>query len=344
MERRRFSGLIKNKLQAILRSRLTVSLFPILTLGAGLVLGWFVTARFLESGSLGSSVRQSGYKYINPLLECEVGVEFKELASFKSALERKIAEITGSGRASTISVYFRDLNNGPWIGIGEDELFLPASLLKVPLMISYFRLAEEQPEVLKEKLTYEMSYDSSGNPLIKPPITLTEGKSYTVEELIYRMIVSSDNAAAYLLDTNLNADWRARPYRDLGLPNPDEEGGSFALTVRQYASFFRILFNSSYLSQSSSEEALSILAKTEFKSGLVAGVPANLEVAHKFGERVLSEQGNYQLHDCGIIYYSSSPYLLCVMTRGEDLQKLPSVIADISSFVYSEVDRQKSSH
>lgn len=55
--------------------------------------------------------------------------------------------------------------------------------------------------------------------------------------------------------------------------------------------------------------------------------------AQKFGERVNSLQ-EIELHDCGIIYYPKNPYLLCVMTKGNNLDNLKSAIKNIYSIVY----------
>ena len=87
-----------------------------------------------------------------------------------------------------------------------------------------------------------------------------------------------------------------------------------------------------------SEKLLSILSKTEYKGGLVAGVPDNIIVSHKFGERVIGDV--YQLHDCGIVYYPNNPYLLCVMTKGTEFTKLEKVIQDISGMVYQDMLRK----
>ena len=77
-----------------------------------------------------------------------------------------------------------------------------------------------------------------------------------------------------------------------------------------------------------------LLSKAEFNEGLVAGVPQNITVAHKFGERNFNNQ-TFQLHDCGVIY-AKRPYLLCIMTKGPDFKDLSSAIKQISSKVYTE--------
>jgi hypothetical protein len=70
---------------------------------------------------------------------------------------------------------------------------------------------------------------------------------------------------------------------------------------------------------------------------LAAGLPKNLEISHKFGERQIGVTGEKQLHDCGIIYVPSHPYLLCIMNRGNDFKKMADFIKNISSFVYQQV-------
>ena len=149
-------------------------------------------------------IRQGGYQFINPLLECESdsGLESKNLQNFKSQVQKIVDQKLRDKIASHISVYFRDLNNGPWFGIKEDENFDPASLLKVPVMITYLKEAENDPAILEKKLIFT----PEGNNLPKSSDggdPLVPGKSYTVLELIERMIVFSDNDAFYLLTFNV---------------------------------------------------------------------------------------------------------------------------------------------
>ena len=76
---------------------------------------------------------------------------------------------------------------------------------------------------------------------------------------------------------------------------------------------------------------------TSFKDGLLAGVPRDVTVAHKFGSRRIGESEKVQLHDCGIVYAPERPYILCVMTQGSDFTKLAGVIKSISANVYQSV-------
>jgi len=172
---------------------------------------------------------------------------------------------------------------------------------------------------------------------IKPSQTLEFGKEYTVEELIRRMIVYSDNGAATLLYAQLNADYLSSIYSDMGVEQPNIGRTENYMSVSEYAAFFRILYNASYLNRDMSEKALNLLSKSEYKNGLLAGVPADIVVSHKFGERIYDNI--FQLHDCGVIYHPKSPYILCLMTRGENFANLEGAIKDISKGVYDEIGK-----
>jgi beta-lactamase class A len=287
--------------------------------------------------------RQGGFRLINPLLECDVGIEQKELQRFEDEVEELVGNLIETGKADSVSVYFRDLNNGPWFGINERERFSPASLLKLPVLIAYLKLAEFDPSILTQ--SYTMTAEALRGPAdpIPPSRKLVVGRSYQVEELLRQMIVLSDNQALFLLVRNPQLHFE-RPFIDLKIPVPSNVDAEDFMDIKTYASFFRILYNASYLSNELSEAALKLLSQSEFKQGLAAGVPAGVPVAHKYGERVISrpapEGPLIQLHDCGIVYYPQRPYLLCVMTRGDDVAELAGSIRDISRLVYGAVDLQ----
>ncbi len=287
----------------------------------------------IRQGSFGAN-----YKFINPLLECDIieNTSNKKINSIKSLVKTFIEE--GKSSLDFISVYFRDLNNGPWFGINEKEEFVPGSLLKVPLMMSVFKVAKSNPVISKKEIFYENINQELLPQYFKPEKEIKPGKIYVVEDLIEAMIKYSDNNAAFLLTQILTQKQFEESYTDLGIEMPSDYKS--AMPVKTYASFFRILFNATYLNKEFSEKVLSILSQTTFKEGLRAGVPAGVTVADKFGEREIGENNQKQLHDCGIIYYPEKPYILCIMTRGNNFEKLAAVIKNISSLVYQEIDKK----
>lgn len=336
----------------ILKMKELVQIKPFLMMGA-FSLGFFVLgyASFflLDKISVENALKENrlerqkstGYKFTSPLLDCSYdGGPFAiKSDNMKDKIEEVINGKIRNGKVKHVSAYFRDLNNGPTMEINAGEKFTPASLLKVPLMIAYLKKAETKPEILKEKIIYNVR--QNGNDIgqnIKPDESLEIGKEYEVEELIKRMIIYSDNSAANLILGKMENDFLASVYTDLKIEIPGSQKTENYMTVKEYAAFFRILYNASYLNRTMSEKALAFLSESKYNDGLRAGVPSNVPLAHKFGERVFEDAS--QLHDCGIIYHDTSPYILCLMTRGNDFKDLASVIKDISKNVYEEVERE----
>ncbi|MGE5425974.1 MAG: serine hydrolase [Bacillota bacterium] len=284
-----------------------------------------------NNGNSPTEQHQSGYRHISPLLGCADFRGGAVLSSLQEKIEAVIKSKKASGDISHASIYIRDLNNGPWLGINENEMFTPASLLKVPLMIAYLKEAETDPSIFdKEIMVKGDATLLSQN--IMPQRSVETGKTYRLEDLLQYMIIYSDNLAANTLLENIETDKLNKVYKDLGLTEPSVEKTENFMMVRDYASFFRILYNASYLNREMSEKALDILTKSQFSLGLTAGVPSQVDVAHKFGERVLFDAK--QLHDCGIVYKPGRPYLICVMTRGKDFTKMSTFIKDISAAAY----------
>lgn len=279
---------------------------------------------------------EPGYSFISPLLECYTEKsDTPENTRIQKKVEQIIDERMRSGSITNASVYFRDLGNGPWFGINEEEKFTPASLLKVSILISYYKMIEDNPELLEKKYLAEDDYTPSATQNITPSREIEIGKEYSVKELLDLMITESSNQATHMLLKTLPEFQIDKTYSDLGIEIPDVQNSENYMSVKDYSSFFRVLYNASYLNKYYSEEALRLLSNSKYKKALVAGLPEGVLVAHKFGER---EHNNLkQLHDCGIIYKQDKNYLLCVMTRGKDFNTLSSVIKDISKIVFDNV-------
>lgn len=290
---------------------------------------------------------RSRFQFINKELACGDDFVVKKHAygEFKIKLENFIQEKMRENTLLEASVYFRDLSSGPTLGLNEHTKFAPASLLKVPALLTYLSIAEDQPELLEKNLTFHKKKELILDQDIVPKNTIKENIPYTINELLKYMIVYSDNNAyfvllQYLAQSHPNRNPLLDTFKDLGIIDPSDPSEE-TITIKSYASIFVQLYNATFLKEKeSSEKALELLANTDFKEGIVAGIPHNIKVAHKFGERVLQD-GPKQLHDCGIVYYPKNPYLLCIMTRGQDFNKLPGIISAISKMFYEEFDSRR---
>jgi beta-lactamase class A len=304
----------------------------------GIAIGKFIIPNNLWSREVRLTKQ---YKFTNPLLECDsnIGNTFFP-NSMKNKIEQYITNQTSQGKVTNVAVYFRDLNNGPWFGINQSALFSPASLIKVPLMMTFYKMSEKDPNLLNTKIKVtdvdENLYNSED---IQPDLKLNVGQEYTIDQLIDQMIINSDNNAYNILKEYAGEQNFYEIFNDLNIDLSKIDSNGNVISIHDYSAFFRILYNSSYLNQDNSEKALNLLSRTTYKNALVAGVPSTATVSHKFGERSYSSTNEKQLHDCGIIYAAKNPYILCVMSRGNDLDQLSKVISNISALVYNSIDR-----
>ncbi|MBI4387027.1 MAG: serine hydrolase [Elusimicrobia bacterium] len=307
-----------------------------LALGTGFAIGSWTAGKGARPRATGG-LRQGGYRFIHPLLDILDTPEFVDLRPEKQ-INAEVRRMLRLGLATDIAVYFRDLNNGPWYSIAAEKRFAPASLLKVPILIAVLKQAEGDAGLLQKKLEYlPAGVEEDQTVAAKTPMRL--GRWYTVEEFLRAMIWHSDNKAAFALLTHLDPTVLNRTYTELQISVPDPKNPDW-ISTREMATFFRVLYNASYLDKTSSEKALELLTRTQFQNGLAAGVPSGTTIAHKFGERRFKDRDDVELHDCGIVYYPGNPYILCVMSKGSNLGRLAKAIGNISGSVYREVDRQ----
>jgi beta-lactamase class A len=305
----------------------------ILGIGLGFYIGELRYGAAFE-GSL--QIRSNDGGLTNPLLECEIarGVIDAPKARFSKELADYIETIKKTYTGLEVAVYYRDLNNGPTASYNGNTPFIPASLLKAPLAMAVLKRAEIEPEFLSQEVLFEGSTPLAQRYSFATP--LKPGNRYTIEDLLVRMVTESDNQSAILLRQNITDESFSTLSRILGIEYANLDASLEEVSANEISGVFRTLYNSSYLSRENSEKLLGYFAKSSFDKGLRAGVPENIIVAHKFGERGTSV--SEQLHDCGIIYYPNHPYLLCVMTSGHSLYELEQAISQISAFTYKKVD------
>lgn len=281
-----------------------------------------------------------GYKFTSPLLDVELpeGIALsQEPISFK----RKIIDYVGgqvkAGNVRDVSVYFRDLIDGPWFGVNENREFDAASMMKVPVMIAWLKRAENDPKILSKRLVYDGKLDFTTQQGIKPQKTILSGKFYTVDELLHYMMNYSDNNATSVLFGGLTQEELGAVLDGMDIDNHPLDGGNF-ITVHGYSGFFRILYNASFLNREMSEKALQLLSLQDFPQGMASGLPKGTIVAAKFGESGSGVMGEVrQLHEFGIIYHPNGAYILGIMAEGRDVTRLSEVIKMVSSMIYTEV-------
>lgn len=321
-------------------------------LGSVLVVGGFLIGQYSEQKKIQAyinsfqNLRDGGksFSYVSPLLgvtsapATDIGV----FTDIKSDVGSYLDEEKKKGNLYEASFYFKDLTSPLWFGINEDTSFAPASLFKLPISIIAYRQGEMEPDFLTKQLVYTQAmYDANKAVPGNDDSTLVVGNSYQVEDLIKIMLELSDNGAKDLLSSAIDPKYVTELFKITDLIDPST-ASSYQISSRKYALFLRLLYNGSYLKSKHSEYILSTLAKSTFNDGLVAELPRGTVVAHKYGVHDATQVIDGEtmsaslLHDCGIVYYETSPYEICLMTKGKDVPTLEKIISHVSKMVYDD--------
>lgn len=278
--------------------------------------------------------RLAGYKYIRPIVSATQQCEAQSLAPLKLRILDYIDNAQKNGGVTEASVFIRTLNNDDWTSINPQITYHPASLLKLPELITYLHMAEKDQHLLDREYLFAKPEDDLPKQYYSAK-TLQPGHTYSIKELFHFMIAYSDNNANMELLKHMDFDVFNKVFTDMGLVAPDMHDQNYKMSVKEYSKFLEVLYNAAYLNMSSSEYATELLADASFKDGIVKLIPDNVKVAHKMGE--WGDGQSVELHDCGIVYLNNSPYLITVMTRGTDMVKLAEIISNISKMTYESL-------
>ena len=278
-------------------------------------------------------LRLKDYELIKPVLLTDVNRESNELEETKGAVMDVINSQKQIGNVSSVSMYLRKFTDGSWATINGDERFAPGSMMKIPILITYLKQAEMNPSLLNTQFMFTGSVTGLPHQNFAKD-QMVVGKKYTVRELLSRMIVESDNDAVTILNSNLDVDMMQKLFSDLGLSKPDIYQKDFFITSTDCSKFLRILYNASYLNRSMSEYALQLLTQSKFKLGITKHLPETVKTAHKFGES--GNNSDLQLHEGAIVYLNNNAYLLLIMTKGKEFDRMADCINSISDVVYTK--------
>ncbi|MDD5477934.1 MAG: class A beta-lactamase-related serine hydrolase [Candidatus Omnitrophica bacterium] len=253
----------------------------------------------------------------------------------KKSLENKIGNFKGE-----VGLVVEDLNTGWVISFNEDTLIPSASLVKVPIMLSYFYAAQEDKVNLKDNIKLKSFEMVSGSKVLgKFPV----GSQFMVEELFDPMITVSDNAAANALIDLLGFDTLNAYFKKMGLKNTNiarnmldfrgrREGQENYTTAADMAYILEKLYRRQFLNQEISEKCLLLLNQQKINDRIPRDLPKDeVSVAHKTGlERHIC-------HDAGIVYTQKGNFLICVLVKHGNRYALPAkkLISDIALSTYN---------
>jgi beta-lactamase class A len=114
-----------------------------------------------------------------------------EASGLRRVLEAELARFPARA-----GVYVKNLPTGEEAGVRADEAFSSASVIKIPIMVRAFLLAEEKKLDLDERVTIRRSDLRDGTGVLQYHDV---GLQPTIRDLITEMVITSDNTATDLM-------------------------------------------------------------------------------------------------------------------------------------------------
>jgi len=207
-------------------------------------------------------------------------------------------------------------------GSYEDEVFPAASLMKLPVIICFYKEVEKgflDPEtkyILQEK-------DKVGGAGILH--NKKSGSAYSYQQLIEYMGQYSDNTAFKVIRRVLGDKKIQETINDLGMKKTSLL--EFETSPQDIGFLFQKVYQGTVINEFYQSEFLRILTKTAYEDWLPANLPQGIKVAHKIGK----DQGTFS--DGGIIF-ASQPYILVVISKEAKEDEANKILPAISYSVW----------
>lgn len=279
--------------------------------------------------------RIGGYQFVRPIFFSEPINESVALEPLKKNIISALGKLN-LGSDTEFSVYFREFDKGRWICIHPELRFRPASLLKMALIIDYFRQAQSDPSLMDRQMSLSPRDTLGQNRQFFSEQVVRFGQSYSVRRLLELMSRHSDNNASRLLASGLSPESQAQLFEQLGLPPINFSRNEYLLTAREASVFLKGIFNGTLLSPESSDQAAELLSKGQFSEGFGASFPEDIPMWHKYGEWH-DGLGMRELHETAVFFVGERAYLLTVMTRGRDSQQLAEILRTVARVAIKDI-------
>ncbi len=216
-------------------------------------------------------------------------------------LLEEVSRIAESG-GGTYGIAANNLTTGESIGLHAEEIFSTASVIKVAVMVEFFRRLEDGSLDPDERLDLTDEYRVGGSGLLRE---FDNGLPLTLRDLCTAMIVVSDNVATNMLASRLGIPSINEGMQALGLPHtrlnrligfkPVQPGESEELGLSTPAEMLRLfqgLAVGEVVSPRASREMVGILARQQYRELIPRLLPdkydavtgrSDPQIAHKTG-------------------------------------------------------------
>lgn len=229
------------------------------------------------------------------------------------------ANLTG-----TYGFYFYQLESKYSYGIREKEIFPAASLIKLPVLITLYQLAQSGQINLDEVYALKEQDKVGGAGSLQ---YASAGTQKTFRQLAQAMCHSSDNTAAHIVATRLTVAKIQATISQIGMTQTSYQDNT--TTPEDMGILLQKLYSDQLISPEYKQELFTYLTDTEWESLIPTGLPPGITTAHKYGSEVATWS------DAGIIF-TNHPFVLVIMSRDAVQSQAFDVIPQFVKLIYRE--------
>jgi beta-lactamase class A len=243
-----------------------------------------------------------------------------EDSRLQAAVEGALAGFGGSA-----SVVVENLQNGRYAATNESQTWYAASTFKAAILLTAYQQRDAGLLDFDKIVTLEDKYTQYDLGTLEG-LGLRTNDQVTVRDAIKGMIVVSDTTLAALMQDQVGGNNVDATLRDIGATVMTVNSHDLPTTALDLAHLMIAITAGQGVSAESRDEMLSLLAQEWYTEGIVAGLPAGSQYAHKSGSYGAA------VHDAGIVWGPAGPYVIVVMTDGSGAW---TPIADVSAAVWN---------
>ena len=225
-------------------------------------------------------------------------------------------------------LYIYDIENDFSFGVNQDEEFQAASLIKLP-MITMLYEKQEAGEVDFESIHLLEAGDKlvGAGSLYSKPV----GTKVSYGEIAYLMANESDNTA-FRIALNLFGEQDFDTYlAEIGMSSTSYDTNT--TTPADIGRLFKKLYTGKIVSTQNRQKIFESLTDTAFEEHLPAGIPDQVQVAHKYGREV------HVVNDAGVVF-SDNPYIVVIMSKGVVESEADGAFPGLSKAIFEEFEFQ----
>ena len=219
-----------------------------------------------------------------------------------------------------LGFYYKNLVTGFEYGIGEEEIYGAASVIKFPLFLHILAECHRGNLSLDDRIVTE---DSDKVPSCGALNMFTGSIETDIRTVCRLMICLSDNTATNRLIRLCGFEAIEQGFAEMGLEKTRirrklfdssavAAGKQNSISPKELGLLLERLYRGEFINQEISDYAIEVLSEQQIGHKLAGKLGENVKIAHKTGE------DDYLSNDIGIVY-AKQPFVICFTGHNTDV-------------------------